>query len=203
MHTLTSFLVIFTLIFSYLVLYHKIELNNVLDVMHSAFTRQFIFELIPFIILFTTRELKFIDIENAPNFFNSVIGRSMIGMVAFTFATYTLSSVNPIKIGGIINNPLNSTLRLNSFTTKNISAPLASAPIAKQNISAPMTNQIGAAIDNQIGAMDNQIGAPMANQIGAPMADQLGGSDMPNREFLNLRNIDIEPNEKLLSYALI
>jgi hypothetical protein len=51
--------------------------------------------------------------------------------------------------------------------------------------------------------MDNQIGAPMANQIGAPMVDQLGGSDMPNREFLNLRNIEIEPNEKLLSYALI
>ena len=83
--------------------------------MHSAFTRQFIFELIPFIILFTTRELKFIDIESASNFFNSVIGRSMIGMIAFTFATYTLSSVTPNKIGTSIVDPINM-MRLNSFT---------------------------------------------------------------------------------------
>jgi hypothetical protein len=119
MHTLVSFLIIFSLIFSYLVLYHKVDLINVLDVMHSAFTRQFIFELIPFIILFTTRELKFIDIESAPNFFNSVIGRSMIGMIAFTFATYTLSTVNPNKIGSVLSDPMHS-LRMNSFTNQNI-----------------------------------------------------------------------------------
>ena len=117
MHTLSSFLIIFSLIFSYLVLYHKIDLTNVLDVMHSAFTRQFIFELIPFIILFTTREIKFIDIESAPNFFNSVIGRSMIGMVAFTFATYTLSVVNPNKIGSVLTDPMH-TMRMNSFTNQ-------------------------------------------------------------------------------------
>ena len=117
MHVLSTFFIISGLIFSYLVLYHKIDINNVMDVMHSAFTRQFIFELIPFIILFTTRELKFIDIDSASNFFNSVIGRSMIGMVAFTFATYTLSSVTPNKIGeyNMLNDQV-TTIRLNSFT---------------------------------------------------------------------------------------
>ena len=118
MHTLTTFLIIFSLIFSYLIFYHKVEVVNFLDVMHSAFTRQFIFELIPFIILFTTRELKFIDLESSSNFFNSVIGRSMIGMIAFTFATYTLSTVNPMKIGSIISDPINPTIRLNSFSSQ-------------------------------------------------------------------------------------
>lgn len=173
MNTLTSFLIIFSLIFSYLVLYHKVDLINVLDVMHSAFTRQFIFELIPFIILFTTRELKFIDIESAPNFFNSVIGRSMIGMIAFTFATYTLSPVNPNKIGNILNDPLNSTLRLNSFSNQNITAPLTNTTV---DFDMPNQNQL-----KQTGGFKN---------------------DLPNRQILNLRNIEIEPNEKLLSYAL-
>jgi hypothetical protein len=131
MHTLISFLVIFSLIFSYLVLYHNIDITNVFDVMHSAFTRQFIFELIPFIILFTTRELKFIDIESASNFFNSVIGRSMIGMIAFTFATYTLSSVTPSKIGTSIADPMNM-MRLNSFT--NIKDNIHGNPKPKQEI---------------------------------------------------------------------
>jgi hypothetical protein len=129
--------------------------------MHSAFTRQFIFELIPFIILFTTRELKFIDLESASNFFNSVIGRSMIGMIAFTFATYTLSSVNPNKIGGILSDPVNTTVRLNSFT-----------------------NHIN--------------GAPLASQ--RPDAPTLSPNIKP--EHFNQRKI-IEPNEKLLPYALI
>jgi branched-subunit amino acid transport protein AzlD len=91
---------------------------NILDVMHSSFTRQFIFELIPFIILFSTREMKFIDIDSASNFFNSVIGRSMIGMIAFTFVTYSLSTVNPNRIGDVITDPSNS-IRLNSFTNIN------------------------------------------------------------------------------------
>jgi len=90
---------------------------NVLDVMHSAFTRQFIFELIPFIILFSVREIKFVDISTASDFFNSVIGRSMIGMIAFTFATYSLSTVNPAKIGAALHDsPLNA-IKLNSFTS--------------------------------------------------------------------------------------
>jgi hypothetical protein len=125
--------------------------------MHSAFTRQFIFEIIPFIILFTTRELKFIDLQSSSNFFNSVIGRSMIGMIAFTFATYTLSSVNPNKIGNVLGDPLNTTLRLNSFTSQRPDAPTLST--------------------------DNK-----PNQI--------------KPEHFNQRKI-IEPNEKLLPYALI
>ena len=117
MHTLIAYLIIFCVIFIYLVFYHNINFVNFLDVMHSAFTRQFIFELIPFIILFSTRELKFIDIDSASNFFNSVIGRSMIGMIAFTFATYTLSTVNPMKIGTGIIDPV-QTIRLNSLTNQ-------------------------------------------------------------------------------------
>ena len=117
MHSLTSFIIIFILIFSYLVLYHKVDTMNVLDVMHSAFTRQFIFELIPFIILFSVREMKFVDISTASDFFNSVIGRSMIGMIAFTFATYSLSTVNPMKIGSVLQDTRLSSLKLNSFTS--------------------------------------------------------------------------------------
>jgi len=119
MHSLFSFILIFGIILSYLILYHRIDTMNVLDVMHSSFTRQFIFELIPFIILFSTREMKFIDIDTASNFFNSVIGRSMIGMIAFTFVTYSLSTVNPIKIGSNIISEVNQTFRLNSFTNIN------------------------------------------------------------------------------------
>jgi hypothetical protein len=135
--------------------------------MHSAFTRQFIFELIPFIILFTTRELKFIDLQSASNFFNSVIGRSMIGMIAFTFATYTLSTVNPMKIGSIISDPVNTTIRLNSFTS-----------------------QInGAAGPSQIN--------------GASMPSQINGAAMPRQINIVKERKTIEPNEKLLKYALI
>jgi hypothetical protein len=164
MHTLISFLIIFSLIFSYLILYHKIDINNFLDVMHSAFSRQFIFELIPFIILFTTRELKFIDLESSSNFFNSVIGRSMIGMIAFTFATYTLSNVNPNKINSVLTDPINTTLRLNSFTSQRPDAPTLST-------------------DNMANHVNNSV------RLSKP-------------EHFNQRKI-IEPNEKLLPYALI
>jgi hypothetical protein len=37
-------------------------------------------------------------------------------MIAFTFATYSLSAVHPEKIGGVLSDPLNTSLRLNSFT---------------------------------------------------------------------------------------
>jgi len=88
--------------------------------MHSAFTRQFIFEIIPFIILFSVREMKFVDISTASDFFNSVIGRTMIGMVAFTFVTFSLNSVNPRfneipKFNEIVLDP-SQLLKLNSFT---------------------------------------------------------------------------------------
>ena len=99
MHSLISFIVVIGIILFYLIIYHHVDFKNVFDVMHTAFTRQFIFELIPFIILFSVREMKFIDISTASDFFNSIIGRSMIGMIAFTFVTYSLGAVLPHKIG--------------------------------------------------------------------------------------------------------
>ena len=65
--------------------------------MHTSFIRQFVFELIPFIILFGTRDMHFINITNAPQFFNSVIGRSMIGMIGFTFVSYVITTAIPHK----------------------------------------------------------------------------------------------------------
>jgi hypothetical protein len=97
MQPLIIFLFISILIYLYLIYYHKIDINNILDVMHTAFVRQFIFELIPFIILFGAREMHFINVASAPEFFSSVIGRSMIGMVAFTFVYYILISATPQK----------------------------------------------------------------------------------------------------------
>jgi hypothetical protein len=97
MQPLIIFLFISILIYLYLIYYHKIDINNILDVMHTAFVRQFIFELIPFIILFGAREMHFINVASAPEFFSSVIGRSMIGMVAFTFVSYILISATPQK----------------------------------------------------------------------------------------------------------
>jgi hypothetical protein len=97
MQTLIIFLFISIIIYLYLIFYHKIDVNNILDVMHTAFIRQFIFELIPFIILFGAREMHFVNVASAPEFFNSVIGRSMIGMIAFTFVSYVLVSATPQK----------------------------------------------------------------------------------------------------------
>jgi hypothetical protein len=91
--------------------------------MHASFTRQFIFELIPFIILFSVREIKFIDISSASEFFNSVVGRSIIGMIAFTFVSFSLITTTPNPINTTIKqidaviDPTNS-LKLNSFTPK-------------------------------------------------------------------------------------
>jgi hypothetical protein len=97
MQTLATFLFIILIIYLYLIYYHKIETNNILDVMHTAFIRQLVFELIPFIILFGTREMHLINITNAAHFFNSVIGRSMIGMIAFTFVSYVITAATPQK----------------------------------------------------------------------------------------------------------
>ena len=97
MQTLIIFLFISIVIYIYLIFYHNIDVNNILDVMHTAFIRQFIFELIPFIVLFGAREMHFINVASAPEFFNSVIGRSMIGMIAFTFVSYVLVSATPNK----------------------------------------------------------------------------------------------------------
>jgi len=123
MHTLISFLIIFVLILSYLILYHEIESMHILEVMHAAFTRQFIFEIIPFIILFSVREMKFVDISSASEFFNSIVGRSIIGMIAFTFVTFSLAQPNinnststPKSIDTTIDP--NNSLKLNSFTSE-------------------------------------------------------------------------------------
>jgi hypothetical protein len=97
MQTLATFLFIILIIYLYLIYYHKIETNNILDVMHTAFIRQLVFELLPFIVLFGTREMYFINVTNAAQFFNSVIGRSMIGMIAFTFVSYVITAASPQK----------------------------------------------------------------------------------------------------------
>ena len=101
MQTLATFLIIILAIYIYLIYYHKIDTSNILDVMHTAFIRQLVFELIPFIILFGTREMHFINVTNAPQFFNSVIGRSMIGMIAFTFVSYVIVAATPHKPSAI------------------------------------------------------------------------------------------------------
>jgi hypothetical protein len=97
MQTLATFLFIILIIYLYLIYYHKIETNNILDVMHTAFIRQLVFELLPFIVLFGTREMYLINVTNAAQFFNSVIGRSMIGMIAFTFVSYVITAASPQK----------------------------------------------------------------------------------------------------------
>jgi hypothetical protein len=97
MQTLATFLFIILIIYLYLIYYHKIETNNILDVMHTAFIRQLVFELLPFIILFGTREMYLINVTNTAQFFNSVIGRSMIGMIAFTFVSYVITAASPQK----------------------------------------------------------------------------------------------------------
>jgi hypothetical protein len=66
--------------------------------MHTAFIRQLIFELIPFFVLFGIRDIQFINIASAADFFNSIIGRSMMGMIGFTFVTYFLTNININKL---------------------------------------------------------------------------------------------------------
>ena len=102
------------MILLYLIFYHQINIEHIVEIMHSAFSRQFIFEIIPFIILFSVREMKFIDISTASEFFNSVIGRTLIGTFAFTFVTFSLHSINP-KFNETIVDPSHS-MKYNSFT---------------------------------------------------------------------------------------
>jgi hypothetical protein len=107
MQTLATFLLIILAIYLYLIYYHNINTNNILDVMHTAFIRQLVFELIPFIILFGTREMYLVNVASAPLFFNSVIGRSMIGMIAFTFVSYVITAATPQKPSAITVNTEN------------------------------------------------------------------------------------------------
>jgi hypothetical protein len=109
MKTLFIFISVIIFICVYIIFYHKIDTNNFLDVIHTGFIRQFIFELIPFIILFGVRDLKFIDISNTGNFFGSLVGRSILGMIGFTFVSYAVTTVSPKKTPSII--PLQDTIQ--------------------------------------------------------------------------------------------
>jgi hypothetical protein len=100
MKTLLIFTSVIVFICVYIIYYHKIDTYNFLDVIHTGFVRQFVFELIPFIILFGVRDMKFIDISNTGNFFGSLVGRSILGMIGFTFVSYAITTVSPKK-----NNP--------------------------------------------------------------------------------------------------
>lgn len=109
MKTLFIFISVIIFICVYIIFYHKIDTSNFLDVIHTGFIRQFIFELIPFIILFGVRDLKFIDISNTGNFFGSLVGRSILGMIGFTFVSYAVTTVSPKKTPSII--PLQDTIQ--------------------------------------------------------------------------------------------
>ena len=97
MKTLFIFISVIVFICVYIIFYHKIDTNNFLDVIHTGFIRQFVFELIPFIILFGVRDMKFIDISNTGNFFGSLVGRSILGMIGFTFVSYAVTTISPKK----------------------------------------------------------------------------------------------------------
>ena len=97
MKTLFIFIAVIIFICVYIIFYHKIDVDNFLDVIHTGFIRQFVFELIPFIILFGAREMKFLDISNTGNFFGSLVGRSILGMIGFTFVSYAVTTVSPKK----------------------------------------------------------------------------------------------------------
>jgi hypothetical protein len=102
MKTFSIFISVLVFICIYILYYHKIETTNFLDVIHSGFIRQFVFELIPFIIMFGVRDMKFIDVSNTGNFFNSLIGRSILGMIGFTFVSYAITTISPKKTPPLI-----------------------------------------------------------------------------------------------------
>jgi hypothetical protein len=41
--------------------------------------------------------MKFLDITNTGNFFKSLVGRSMLGMIGFTFVSYAVTTISPKK----------------------------------------------------------------------------------------------------------
>jgi len=102
MKTFSIFIAVIAFICIYILYYHKIETTNFLDVIHTGFIRQFVFELIPFIIMFGVRDMKFLDISNTGNFFNSLIGRSILGMIGFTFVSYAITTISPKKTPPLI-----------------------------------------------------------------------------------------------------
>jgi len=86
------FVIITLLFYFYLTRYLKIDVGHILDTMHSAFLRQLTFELIPFIIFFGMRDTTIITFTSVNDFFNSIIGRSLVGMIGFTMVSYVLSN---------------------------------------------------------------------------------------------------------------
>jgi hypothetical protein len=102
MKTLSIFICVLAFICIYILYYHKIETTNFLDVIHTGFVRQFVFELIPFIIMFGVRDMKFLDVSNTGNFFNSLVGRSILGMIGFTFVSYAITTISPKKTPPLI-----------------------------------------------------------------------------------------------------
>jgi len=118
MKTLFMFFFILAAIYLYIVYFYNIVAINFMDVMHTAFLRQFIFELIPFVILFGSRDIKFIDVSSTGDFFNSIIGRSMMGMIGFTFVSYVINSVSPKKIN--ILNPITNFYPMEKFNSANL-----------------------------------------------------------------------------------
>ena len=127
MKTFSIFICVLAFICIYILYYHKIETTNFLDVIHTGFIRQFVFELIPFIIMFGVRDIKFLDISNTGNFFNSLIGRSILGMIGFTFVSYSITTISPKKTPPLIpfldnNNILQSggTNNIEKFNQNNI-----------------------------------------------------------------------------------
>jgi hypothetical protein len=112
MKTFSIFISVLAFICIYILYYHKIETTNFLDVIHSGFIRQFVFELIPFVVMFGVRDMKFIDVSNTGNFFNSLIGRSILGMIGFTFVSYAITTVSPKKTPPLIPFLDNNTIQL-------------------------------------------------------------------------------------------
>jgi hypothetical protein len=111
MKTLFIFISIMIFICVYIIFYHKIDVDNFLDVIHTGFIRQFVFELIPFIIMFGARDMKFLDISNTVNFFSSLVGRSMLGMICFTFVSYAITTVSPKKSQQMLQLPDNNQIK--------------------------------------------------------------------------------------------
>jgi hypothetical protein len=79
--------------------------------------------------MFGVRDIKFLDISNTGNFFNSLIGRSILGMIGFTFVSYAITTISPKKTPPLI--PfLDNNNTLQSGGTNNI-----------EKFSIPFTNQ--------------------------------------------------------------
>ena len=94
MNVLIKFIILVSVIYMYLIYYHKIDISNILDLTHTTFIRQIIFEIIPFIVLFGIKDMQFINITSASNFFSSIIGRSIMSTVGFTIVTILLTKIN-------------------------------------------------------------------------------------------------------------